>query len=135
MTRSPLLSTLLALAPLVVLAVPLSWVLSPAELKPAPPLAEVSKSTLVRCDVLLRSSPPFKTVRINGTVFESGISEKEMLLDLGEALVVDVTWPPGSHESALLIEVIPDHFEMKSHTIWGDESALEELELEWGDAE
>ncbi len=130
MTRSPIISTLLALIPLAALAIPLSWVLAPSPDSQVP-LIEAAPGKLVRCDIFLRSTPPFEEVLVNDSLFTKGELEKELFLDLSDTVTVKVKWPSGTAEAALLIEVIPDDFEMKSHTLWGSESALEEINFQW----
>lgn len=135
MTRSPLLSTTLSLLPLVALSLPLAKVLSPGPEVVTRVSEQREEEDLVRCDLLLRSAHPFEKVVVNHVTFLAGEEEKEIFLDLEEVLNVEVTWPEGTPETALLLELIPDRLEMKSHTLWGAGSAFEEITFHWEDAE
>ncbi|MDA8975788.1 hypothetical protein N9F44_02140 [Akkermansiaceae bacterium] len=135
MTRSPLLSTFFSILPLVALAVPLSKVLSPEPVIQTEIKETAKESDLVRSDLLLRSAHPFERVVVNDVIFEKGEVKKEIFLNLEEPLTVEVTWPEGTPESALLLELLPDALEMKSHTLWGSGSAFEEITFHWEDAE
>ena len=133
MTRSPLLSALFALVPLVVLAFPLSRVLNP------PPVVQKEQTEeeamMLRADVILRAAHPFEKVTVNEVTFSAGEEEKEVIFNSKEPLDVFVQWPEGVAESALFIEVMADHQDLKSHTIWGYGSASEELNLKWSKPE
>ncbi|MDB4630688.1 hypothetical protein OAF46_04165, partial [Akkermansiaceae bacterium] len=111
MTRSPLLSTFFSILPLVALAVPLSKVLSPEPVIQTEIKETAKESDLVRSDLLLRSAHPFERVVVNDVIFEKGEVEKEIFLNLEEPLTVEVTWPEGTPESALLLELLPDALE------------------------
>lgn len=133
MTRSPLLAALFALVPLVVLAFPLSRVLNP------PPVVQKEQTKeeamMLRADVILRAAHPFEKVTINEVTFSAGEEEKEITFNSKEPLNVFVQWPEGIAESALFIEVMADHQELKSHTLWGFGSASEALNFQWSHPE
>ncbi|MGJ8696170.1 MAG: hypothetical protein ACSHYF_07620 [Verrucomicrobiaceae bacterium] len=113
------------------MAVPLAKVLSPDPVEQAPVPTEQQSSALIRTDVLIRSAHPFTKVTLNDVTIGGDQSEAELQLDPTIPLTIDVEWPPGTPESALFIELIPDGLEMKNHTIWGTENAFEEVTFNW----
>jgi len=129
MTRSPLLAALLALVPLVVLAFPLARVLNPPPVIQVEP--EKKKASFIRADVIIRSAHPFKKVTINEVTFSGEEEEKQISIDPKSSVLVSVEWPEGTPETALLIEIFADGQDLKTHTIWGMGSAVEELNFEW----
>lgn len=133
MTRSPLTTTLLALVPLVALAFPLSLVLNPPPVEPG----EVAEKevTQLRADVLVRSAHPFEKATVNGVDFSESDEEHEIQINPEASITVKVTWPDGTPETALLIEVFADGQDLKTHTLWGSGSALEEINFKWSKAE
>ena len=134
MTRSPIVSTLCALIPLAALAIPLSRVLSPDLVVQVEVIEPLHADDLVRADILLKSAHPFEQVTVNGVLFLKGEEEKEVRFDPSQAFTIGVTWPAGTPESALQLEIIPDGLEIKSHTLWGSESAKEEIQFSWEEA-
>lgn len=129
MTRSPLTSTLLALVPLVALAFPLSQALNPPSVEQFQVKEKVV--TQLRADVLIRSAHPFQKATINGVIFSESDEEHEIQINPEDPIIVEVTWPEGTPETALLVEVFADGQDLKAHTLWGSGSALEEITFQW----
>lgn len=129
MTRSPLLTTLLALVPLVALAFPLARVLNPPPVVQVEPEGE--KVTLLRADAIFRSAHPFDKVTVQGLSLPSGDDLLEIMINPKESIQVSVKWPEGTPETALLVEISADGQDLKTHTIWGVGSAVKELNFDW----
>lgn len=50
----------------------------------------------------------------------------------GNELIVSATWPKGTPDTALTIELEPDGFEIRSETRWSSDAALNEvLTFQW----
>lgn len=131
MTRSPQLATLFAIIPLIALAFPLVKVLNPAPIEQGETTEESESSNLLRADVVLRSAHPFESATINDIPFEKGEVEKEVYFAPQKPISVIVNWAEGTPESAVLVEVMVDDFEIKSQTLWGIGSAEGDLTFDW----
>ena len=139
MTRSPLTSTTLALLPLAVLAWPLTEVIKPVEISRAPVEEPPVVGTAKRADISLITAHPFSSVKvtIGDSICEFSPEEdnKEILFsipDSGEVTIeVSVTWPENTPETAILVELRPDHLDTKSFTVWGIGIGNEEFTCQW----
>lgn len=131
MTRSPLTATLLALIPLVALAFPLAKVLKPDPVIQVEPAEPTRAQKLLSAHVLIRSAHPFQKVTINDTIFAQGETEKTLNFDPSKPIEVLVKWPEGTPDSAALIELTVDGYEIKSQTFWGTEVAVGDLNFNW----
>ena len=138
MTRSPLLSTLLPLIPLAAMAWPLHHVIHQETFQQKPDI-EIKSSPTRRADVSVRSAHPCEEIKL--TIGEASWSFtpdddfKEIyfpLDDSGNILVaLTATWPDGTPESAIFIEMMPDELETRSHTVWGIGEITEEVTFHW----
>lgn len=139
MTRSPLTSTALALLPLAALAWPLVEVVKPVKISKVtatePPVVGIAK----RADISLRSVHPYTSVKItigdSVCEFTAEDDYKEILFAIPESgeitMTVSVTWPQDTPETAVRIELAPDHLLDKSFTLWGTVEATDTFTCQW----
>ena len=139
MTRSPLTSAAIALVPLAGLAWPLIEVIKPVEISQVsieePPIVGTAKSAYIS----LRSAHPYSSVEvtIGDSVCRIAADEdsKEILFTIPESgevtMKVSATWPQGTPETAILIELEPDHLLRQTFTLWGTETATREFICKW----
>jgi len=139
MTRSPLTSTVIALVPLAALAWPLMEVVKPVKFSSLqveePPVVGTAK----RASIDLRSAHPFTSVEVSigDSVCKFSPEEdfKEILFSIPESgevtMKVEATWPEGTPETAILIELTPDHLPLKSFTLWGTVEAAGIFNCQW----
>ncbi len=138
MTRFPLLSTVFAIAPLAALAWPLAQVIQPQLKKEVTPDI-IEASPIRRADIEVRSAHSFESCKITiGDASWDLTTEEpygEIHFPLPESkeltVLVEVVWAAETPETALLFEIIPDNLTMRSHTLWGQKSATEELNFKW----
>ncbi|MDG1671025.1 MAG: hypothetical protein P8H96_09155 [Akkermansiaceae bacterium] len=139
MTRSPLTSAAIALVPLAALAWPLAEVIKPIEISQVsieePPVVGTAK----RADISLRAAHPYSSVEvtIGDSVCRFAADEdfKEILFTIPESgevtMSVSATWTQGTPETAILIELEPDHLIRQSFTLWGIETATDKFICQW----
>ncbi len=137
MTRSPIHSSLIAIIPLTALAIPLAQTLKPTPPPTQNPPEITQKASTHRADLAVRSAHPYSsaTVTINGASwsFNADEDEQEVYFPFSHSTTVQIsaTWPEGTPETALLIELIPDELELRSHTFWGEGQLIDETTFAW----
>lgn len=140
MTRSPFVATLIPLIPLAALGWPLARVLNQADFQRVTP-EKVGPSTLATADLFLRSAHPFSEVTVTieeaTWTFAPGEDLKEIHYPLGAqaTLLVSVTWPDGTPETAALLTLRPEGKADRTKTLWGLGEVTEEIIFTWQDAE
>lgn len=140
MTRSPLLSTFIPLVPLAAMAWPLHRIINqdPPALEPLPQ-GKVSTGAPIPAALNIRSAHPFSEFTLNAGEanwsFSADDTYKEIFVPVDENgelyLVASATWPEGTPETALFIELMPDGLETRSHTLWGFGEITEEITFQW----
>jgi len=142
MIRFPILSTILVIIPLAALAWPLARVINyspPASPSPPQSLAQQNLTNL-QTVITVASTHPFEAINITQgivtTTITAGVDEIERPLEISKetgsaTLLIEVKWSKESPESAVRLEVSPDHLETKTHTIWGQETVTEEVTFTW----
>lgn len=139
MTKSPLTVTLIPLVPLAALAWPLSHVLNQDPYQPVEPEVEVSDSPLVTAQLYLKSAHPFQQVKARigefTWTFEPEDYVQEIQYPSGSTLtlIVTVTWPPETPESAVLLTLEPEGRPSREHTLWGRNEVTEPITFTWED--
>lgn len=138
MTKSPLTVTLIPLIPLAALGWPLAKVIN-QKVYVAPEPEEVVAGPITTADLEISSAHPF--TEINVTIGEAswkfGPDDeiKEIHYERGTSLTVSVSviWPDGTPKSAVLLELMPEGNDTRSHTLWGWENVTEEITFTWDD--
>jgi hypothetical protein len=140
-TKSPFLSTALAIIPLAAMALPLRLILREQSDK-SPRIKELQEALserLIPAILNIRSAHPFEKLTITADSKSWSLTHqdnfKQITIPLNEKgelhLLNAVVWPPDTPESALFIELMPDGLETRSYTIWGIGEATEETTLTW----
>ncbi len=98
---------------------------------------QVIQKDLVTADLLIRSAHPLTETIITVGGRDHTLTADQVELDLMVnplepiEVIVSATWPEGTPETALYIELAPENREGISYTIWGQESAFETLTFHW----
>lgn len=138
MKDSPIRSTLALLTPFCLLAIPI-WQVTHANptlvARDTSAQDNVSKQGLETV-IHFRGAHPWESIQVTANHKTYTVSDDEITLPLflkegGAKLLFNVKWSEDTPETALLIEITPEHLTQKTHTIWGIGNAVEELKLQW----
>lgn len=136
MTRSPLLSTLLPLIPLAALGWPLARVIHQEDYVPIE-VEEPDLGPLVSADLFVRSAHPFEKIEVSlddtKWTFAPEDEVKEIYIPKsGEAfLTINVIWPEGTPETAVLFTLEPSGVAGIEHTLWGQGDVTDQIKFTW----
>lgn len=136
----PVLRLLIVFLGLAAVAVPLI-LLTSGQAKQAEREAPRTTARVVRADVNCRFAhkPRFinlsvgdKTlVRIDQPENSPVSREIHLAPEEGLELKLEATWPEGTPETALTVEIVPDEFDARAETRWGEGTLSEILSFVW----
>ena len=126
----------------VVLAVPLSHLTgttTPAKAAEPAKVAEETKSVKALVRVRYAHRPVTLSVKIGEKELMGGIEDSPMEVDAslpspkdGVDVFLKATWPEGTPDTAVTLEVEPDGLATRSETRWSSAASLDEvITLEW----
>ena len=135
MTTSPFFVTLVTLIPLVALGWPLAKVINQNSYVVPPEVTENPTGPLVSADLEIHSAHPFESIKVKigetswSFTPEESIKQIYYPRDARLILEVNVDWPEGTPETAVLFTLSPDGENDLKHTLWGEDEITAEIEF------